>query len=69
LGGIIAVVKSYYPYFFVDVNLIGWVNVLLNAGVLLIGFLALGYIIYLIDKVSVEQIRARRSLRKQQSIR
>lgn len=68
LGGIIAVVKSYYPYFFVDVNLIGWTNMLLNVGGMLLGFLALGYIIYLIDKVSVEKIKVRRGMRKQQGI-
>jgi hypothetical protein len=51
IGGIIEIVKSSYPYFFIDVDLIGWINVLKNTGMFIAGFLVLGYIIYLIDKL------------------
>jgi len=56
IGGVIGIVKSPYPYFFIDVDVLGWVNVLKNASIILIGFLFLGYIIYIIDKISFERI-------------
>lgn len=51
-GGVIEIVKSHYPYFFIDVDLLGWINVLKNAGLLVLGFLLLGYIIYWIDRIA-----------------
>ncbi|WP_242831800.1 Pr6Pr family membrane protein [Ruminiclostridium papyrosolvens] len=57
IGGIIAIVQSKYPYFFVDVDILGWLNVLKYAGVFILGFLVLGYVIYLVDKISLENIR------------
>jgi hypothetical protein len=56
IGGVILIMKSQYPYFFIDVDVLGWINVLKNAGIILIGFLFLGYTIYIIDKISVERI-------------
>lgn len=52
-GGIIEIVNSPYPYFFIDVNLLGWINVIKNAGLLIIVFLVVGYFIYIIDKVKI----------------
>lgn len=57
IGGVIAVVKSNYPYFFIDVDLIGWLMVLKNAGILILGFLILGYMIYVIDNISLERLK------------
>ena len=52
-GGIIEIVQSPYPYFFIDVDLLGWINVIKNAGLMIFAFLVLGYVIYLIDKVKL----------------
>ncbi|WP_242855844.1 Pr6Pr family membrane protein [Ruminiclostridium josui] len=57
IGGMIAIVQSKYPYFFVDVDILGWINVLKYAGVFILGFLVLGYAIYLVDKISIENIK------------
>jgi len=56
IGGVILIVKSQYPYFFIDIDVLGWVNVLKNASIILISFLFLGYVIYIIDKISFEPI-------------
>lgn len=56
-GGIIDIVQSRYPYFFIDVDSLGWVNVFKNTGTFIFGFLVLGYIIYLFDKVSPDRIK------------
>ena len=56
LGSIIEILSSYYPYFFIDVDLIGWQNVLLNSAAMLIAFLALGYIIYFINNIFFKQV-------------
>lgn len=56
LGGVIEIVKSYYPYYFIDIDQLGWVNVLKNVTYLLSGFLLLGYLIYLIDRISSTDI-------------
>lgn len=60
LGSAIAIVKSNYPYFFIDVDMIGWINVLKNVCFLIIGFLFIGYIIYIIDKFPFERIVLKR---------
>ncbi|MDF2985117.1 MAG: hypothetical protein K0R50_627 [Eubacterium sp.] len=62
LGGIIEIVKSPYPYFFIDVELLGWLKVIKNAGLLMFGFLVLGYILYLIDKINISSYRSKISL-------
>ncbi len=51
VGGIIEIVSSPYPYFFIDVDLLGWLKVIKNAGILTFGFLVLGYLLFLIDKI------------------
>ncbi|EPR11934.1 hypothetical protein L323_09710 [Ruminiclostridium papyrosolvens C7] len=57
IGGMIAIVQSKYPYYFVDVDILGWINVFKYAGVFILGFLILGYVIYLVDKISLGNIR------------
>ena len=54
LGGIIEIVQSAYPYFFIDVDLLGWLQVVKNAGLLTFGFLILGYVIFLINRLSLK---------------
>lgn len=61
LGGAIAIVHSQYPYFFIDVDMLGWISVLKNASILIIGFLFIGYFIYIIDKISFERIMLRKA--------
>lgn len=50
IGGIIAGTDSRYPYFFIDIDQYGWMVALFVLG-LLIFFIALGYIILLIDRI------------------
>ena len=40
-----------YPYFFLDLGKLGWSGFLGWVGVLLAIFIALGYILYMVDKV------------------
>ncbi len=49
-GGVLTAIGSKYPYFFMDVDLIGIHTVMINVVVLIIAFLLLGYMIYFIDK-------------------
>ena len=51
IGSTIEILSSYYPYFFIDVDLIGWQNVLLNSAAMLLAFLALGYSIYFVNNI------------------
>jgi len=44
-------VDGFYPYFFIDVSQLGWPKVALNAGGMLLAFLALGLIFVAIGKV------------------
>lgn len=55
LGGIIEIVKSPYPYFFIDVDLLGWINVIKNVCLLIFVFLVLGYMIFIVDKVKIRR--------------
>lgn len=55
LGGIIEIVKSPYPYFFIDVDLLGWINVIKNVSLLIFVFLVLGYMIFIVDKVKIRR--------------
>ena len=50
-GGPITPSGSYYPCFFIDVNLLGWSGVLINVFLITIGFTILGYVFYLVDKI------------------
>ncbi len=59
-GGVIEIVKSNYPYFFIDVDTLGWISVLKNSSILILGFLILGYLIYLIDKIPFANIAVRK---------
>ena len=56
IGSIIEILSSYYPYFFIDVDLIGWQNVLLNSVAILLAFLALGYSIYFINNIFFKHV-------------
>ncbi|WP_027627216.1 Pr6Pr family membrane protein [Ruminiclostridium cellobioparum] len=54
-GGVIEIVKSPYPYFFIDVELLGWIKVIKNACLLIFGFLVLGYLIFIVDRVKIRR--------------
>jgi hypothetical protein len=64
-GGVIEIVKSLYPYFFIDVDMLGWKTVLKNVSAFILGFLVLGYTIYIIDKISFERIVYKRIQKRQ----
>lgn len=64
-GNIIEIVKSSYPYFFIDVDMLGWLCVLKNVFLLILGFLLVGYSIYVIDKIFFEHINFKAAVRKQ----
>jgi len=65
LGKVIDIVKSQYPYFFIDVDMLGWICVLKNVSLLILAFLFVGYAIYIIDKISFERIAVRMVDKKQ----
>lgn len=50
-GGPITASGSKYPYFFIDIDLLGLNQVLINIVMLTFGFLVLGYCILIVDKV------------------
>ena len=50
IGGEIRGRDSRFPYFFLDVDAIGWSGVLLYAGAFAVAFTALGYIMLLLDR-------------------
>lgn len=56
LGGVIEIMESSYPYFFIDVDTLGWLIVFKNASIFILGFLILGYLIYIIDKISIDRL-------------
>ncbi len=60
IGGVIEIVESLYPYFFIDVDMLGWGIVLKNTSLLILAFLAIGYVIYIIDKISFDRILLKR---------
>lgn len=43
--------KSYYPYYFIDFDVLGAANVFLNVLVLVVFFLILGYLIFGVDRL------------------
>lgn len=51
LGGALRGSGSQYPYFFLDIDALGAGRVALNAVLLLLGFLALGYVLLGIDRL------------------
>lgn len=50
-----------YPYFFLDLDTLGWGGLFGWVGVLLVAFVALGYLIYALDRIKyiVEKIKKR----------
>ncbi|MEG0378423.1 MAG: Pr6Pr family membrane protein, partial [Eubacterium sp.] len=52
LGGPITAAGSYYPYFFLDVDVLSWIGVLKWVLLIAVFFALLGYIIYFIDKIT-----------------
>jgi hypothetical protein len=40
---------THYPYFFMDSNILGWGQALLNIALIAVAFVALGYMLYLLD--------------------
>lgn len=65
LGNVIEIVKSSYPYFFIDVDMLGWLCVLKNVSLLILGFLLVGYTIYIIDKFFLQSISVRIIVKRQ----
>jgi hypothetical protein len=65
IGGRIEIIESSYPYFFIDVDILGWVSVLKNIGLLILGFLVLGYLIFLIDNISFKRTANKKAHRMQ----
>lgn len=51
LGGPLLGTESYYPYFFIDIDILGMSRVLLNVLIMACGFLLLGYVLFLVDRV------------------
>lgn len=58
VGAVLIAVDSRYPYFFIDVDQYGWGAVARNIGYLAAAFLALGYVIVLLDRVWPHRRRA-----------
>jgi len=46
---------SRFPYFFLDIDAIGWNGVLFYVGVFAVAFTALGYIIYFLDRYAFDK--------------
>lgn len=46
-----------YPYFFLDINELGWGGFFIWIGVLLAVFVAIGYILYALDKYALPKIK------------
>ncbi len=42
---------SRYPYPFMDADMLGWVQVLINVAGLTVAFIALGYVFYVVDRI------------------
>lgn len=55
IGGVITGRDSRYPYFFIDVDALGWSGVATYVAVITIAFTALGYLLFLIDKVQFKR--------------
>lgn len=51
IGGVLTGVNSRYPYFFIDVDVLGWGGVLKYVVVVSLAFIILGYFLYFIDKI------------------
>lgn len=59
LFGQIKGIDSRYPYFFIDIDALGIINVLKYVIIITIFFIILGYIIYFIDRKLAEKIKNR----------
>lgn len=55
IGGNLPGRSTRYPYYFIDVDAIGWSGVLVYAGIIAVGFVALGYLFLLIDQIPKEK--------------
>ncbi len=42
---------NHYPYFFIDSDVLGWGTVMLSVLGLVAAFLAIGYIVFVVDKL------------------
>jgi hypothetical protein len=51
IGGILAGFGTRFPYFFMDVDAIGWAGVSGYVAVIALAFIALGYIMVVIDRL------------------
>lgn len=54
---------AHYPYFFMDSNILGWSQALLNIALIAVAFVALGYLLYLLD-VCLGRLAARQAARE-----
>ena len=52
-GGIIKMIGSKYPYFFIDVDALGMNQVWINAGFASLFFLLIGYLIFFVDRFRI----------------
>lgn len=52
-------VRVRYPYFFLNVDILGWDGLAMWLGALLIGVLALGYVLYTLDRLLSRRPRSR----------
>ena len=54
-GGVIAATGSRYPYFFIDVDALGWGGVLGYVALITAAFVAIGYLFVLLDRVALKK--------------
>ena len=50
IGGVIRGRDSRFPYFFLDIDVIGWSGLMKYVGIITIAFIAIGYVIVLLDR-------------------
>jgi hypothetical protein len=55
IGGIITGLGSRFPYFFLDIDVIGWMGLLAYVAIITIGFIAVGYAMVLIDRLTTSR--------------
>jgi len=63
-GGLLAGRNTRYPYFFIDVDALGWQGVITYVAIITIAFTALGYLFFLLDKVQIKEKKIFFSIRK-----
>ena len=54
IGGLLPGRDTRYPYFFIDVDFLGWSGVLTYVAIITVAFTVLGYLFFLIDKVEIK---------------